>query len=357
VSLAATTSTAPVFPNVLASPPAGTGGIQFFSSNFGSPMIHQADLIFEREVLRDTTVSVSYLLSIGRKLPTFYDRNLSPPTLTQTYTLVGGPFAGQTLTVPAFRGARPNANYAQMTEIASRVKSEYNALVLQANRRFAGGLQLQASYTLSKATDTLQTSTTFTASNIPYNVFDPGGDGGRSNFDRRHKFVASAVYAPRVEVKNTAIRTVADGWSIAPIFQYYTGQPLDAGVSGSLPNANPINPAIPNAISSGINGSGGANRLILVPRNDFSGPDVWNVDLRLSKRFYIKEKFNVEFLGEAFNLFNRTQITGLNSSYYSVGGTAQSATLTFQPAFGTANEAGGTLYRERQVQIGLRLKF
>ncbi len=357
VSLPASNAAAPVFPNVLTSAPAGAAAIQFFSPNFGNPMIHQADLIFEREVMRDTTVSVSYLLSVGRKLPTFYDRNLNAPTLTQTYTLVGGPFDGQTLTVPAFRGSRPNTSYAQMTEIASRVKSEYNALALQANRRFSGGLQFQASYTLSKAIDTLQTSTTFTANNIPYNVFNPDGDRGRSNFDRRHKFVASAVYAPRVKVDNAAVRAVADGWSIAPIFQFYTGLPLDAGVAGSLPNANPANPAIPNATSSGINGSGGANRLPLVPRNNFSGPDVWNVDLRLSRRFYIKEKFNVEFLGEAFNLFNRTQVTGLNSTYYSIGGTAQSATLTFQPAFGTTSEAGATLYRERQVQIGLRLQF
>ena len=92
---------------------------------------------------------------------------------------MGGPFGGQTLSLALFPTARPLTTFAQMTEIASKVKSEYNALVLQANHRFSNGLLFLSNYTFSKATDTLQTSTTFTANNIPFNVFDPGADSGR----------------------------------------------------------------------------------------------------------------------------------------------------------------------------------
>ncbi|MGH9852532.1 MAG: carboxypeptidase regulatory-like domain-containing protein, partial [Blastocatellia bacterium] len=157
VSLQPTNAASPVFPNVLTSAPAGSGAIQFFSPNFGASMIHQADLIFEREIIRNTTVSASYLFSLGQKLPIFLDRNLNPPVDNQTFTVSGGPFGGQTFTIPVFRGTRPNTSYAQLTEIASAVKSEYNALVLQANRRFSGGLQFLVSYTLSKAVDDSQT--------------------------------------------------------------------------------------------------------------------------------------------------------------------------------------------------------
>ena len=342
-SVSQTSALAPIFPNTLASAPVGTGAIQFFSANFASPMIHQTDVIFEREFFNNTTISASYLFSLGRNLPTFLDRNLNAPTGTQAYTVVGGPFDGQTVTVDAFRGPRPNTSFGVMTEISSLVRSEYHAMVLQANRRFSNSLQLIASYTLAKATDDNQGSQTFTTGNVPFNVFNFSLEQGRSRFDRRHKFVASAVYAPRVKYSNKFATALLDAWSIAPVFQYYTGLPYDGTVSGSMPSST----------NSGINGSGGANRFPLLERNAFTGPNVWNVDLRLSRRFFIKESISVEVLGEAFNLFNRTQITGINSTFYRISGT----TLTFEPTFGSIGEAGGTLYRERQIQLGARFRF
>ena len=153
--------------------------------------------------------------------------------------------------------------------------------------------------------------------------------------------MVSAVYSPRVKSDNVFLRALVDGWTISPIFQYYTGLPYDGNVSGSFGGAG------------SLNRSGGANRFPLIERNAFTGPDVKNVDLRLSKRFYITERINVEVLGEAFNIFNRTQITGLNTTFYNLSGT----TLNYNTAFGTITEAGGTLYRERQVQIGARFQF
>jgi hypothetical protein len=345
VSLSAATSGAPTFPNVLPSPPAGTIAAQFFAKDFGNPMIHQFDLIFERELWRNLTVSASYLASIGRRLPTFYDRNLSTPTTSQTFPIVGGPLDGQSYTVALFNSTRPLPTYGALTEIASKVKSEYNAFVLQVNNRLSHGLLLLANYTLSKASDTLQTSTTFTATNTPFNVFDPGADNGRSNFDRRHKFVLSAVYAPRVKTDNKVVTVLLDGWSIAPIYQVYSGIAYEGGVSGSN---------TPGAGS--LNRSGGANRLIgLLDRNSFTGPTQNIFNLRLSRRFYIKERANIEFLGEAFNLPNTLLVTGVNSSIYNFN--QASGTLIFNPSFGTVTAADSTLFRERQIQLGVRFQF
>ena len=156
VSIAPTVATSPVFPNVLASAPAGTGAIQFFSSNFRNPMIHQFDATVERQIMRGTVLSASYLSSLGRRLPSFFDRNLSAPNSTQTYTITGGPYDGKTVTLPVFRGARPNPNFGSLTEIVSQVHSTYHAMVLQLNRQFSQGLQFRFNYTLSKATDNMQ---------------------------------------------------------------------------------------------------------------------------------------------------------------------------------------------------------
>jgi hypothetical protein len=350
VSVSPTASTAPIFPNVLTAAPAGTGAIQFFSPDFKSPLIHQADFSFQREIMRNTTVSASYLLSLGRRLPTFIDRNLYAPTLTQTFSVAGGPYDGQSVTIPVFSAARPNTSFSQLTEIESIVNSTYHGLVLQADRRFAEGLQFMFSYTLSKAEDTGQTSQTFTTNNVPYNAFDINGENGRSNFDRRHKFVANAVYSPRVKSSSTFVRTAFDGWTLSPIFQFWTGIPYNGFVSGSFSGNSTV--GVGTGAGS-LNRSGGANRFPLVGRNDFSGPKVVNIDMRLSRRVYIKEKANVEFFIEAFNLFNRTQITGLNTTFYTLSGT----TLNYNSTFGSITEAGGTLYRERQVQLAVRFQF
>src|SRR5262249_42873475 len=98
ISLAPTASNAPAFPFLFASTPAGSGAIQYFSPDFRNALIHQIGLTAERQIMRHTMVSVSYLSSLGRRLPSFYDRNLSAPTSTQKYTISGGPYDGQTVT-------------------------------------------------------------------------------------------------------------------------------------------------------------------------------------------------------------------------------------------------------------------
>ncbi len=357
VSLAGTVASAPVFPNILTTAPGGAVSVQYFARNFAQPQIHQMDIVVEREVARNTVVSASYLFSYGKYLPNFVDTNLRPPNVTRSFRIVDGPFAGQVWTLPFFLGTRPNPAFGSITEIRSDVVSKYNALVLQANRRLTNGLQFQTSYTFSRSSDTGQSSTTFTANNLPFNAFDQQGENGLSNFDRRHKFVASVVYNTHfyADGGNAAAHAILDGWTIAPIFNALSGPRYTPFVSN---NANTF---FGGAQAGGINGSNGTNRFALVPRNFYTQPDIINTDLRISRRFKLKESMNLEVLGEAFNLFNRTQVSGVNTTIYnaSVTGTGanQEAILTFVPAFGTTNEAGATLFRERQLQFAVRFEF
>ncbi|CDM66845.1 TonB-dependent receptor [Pyrinomonas methylaliphatogenes] len=355
VTLTASNPAAPVFPNLLSAGTLVPPQVQYFASNFQNPQIHQADLIFEREVARNTVVSASYLFSFGRYLPTFVDTNLNPPVFAR-YTIVGGPYDGQVWLLPVFVGSRPNPNYQQITEIRSNVISKYNALVLQANRRLTNGLQFQTSYTLSRASDTGQTSQTFTSPNVPFNPFDQAAENGLSNFDRRHKFIASVVWQPTPfdEGSSRAARAIFNGWTISPILNAFSGQRYSATVSGTV---NPVSLGFPSGTQTppgggGVNGVG-STRFALAPRNSFKMPSIWYLDMRLSRRFSITEKARLEFLAEAFNLFNRTQVTGVNTALYSISG----STLQFNTAFGTPTAADSTLFRERQVQLAVRFEF
>src|SRR5437588_5937700 len=91
---------APIFPNILASAPAGTAGVNYYRQGFQNPMIHQGDVVIERDVARNTMVSASYLFSFGSHLTTFVDTNLNPPTGTGRVSIVDGPLAGQNWVFP-----------------------------------------------------------------------------------------------------------------------------------------------------------------------------------------------------------------------------------------------------------------
>jgi outer membrane receptor protein involved in Fe transport len=369
---AAQLAAAPIYPNLLTAGTLVAPAVQFFSPKFQLPQIHQTDLVFEREIARNTVVSASFLGSWGNSLPNFVDTNLNPPTASGVFTAVGGPFDGQQWRIPLFLGARPVAGYQQLTEIRSDVFSKYVGLVLQANRRLTNGLQFQTSYTLSRAYDNGQSSVTFTSNNLPFNAFDQQGENGLSAFDRRQKFVASVVYNTNFKGGSHASRTILNGWTIAPIFNAFSGQRFTATVSGTVsPGGNATGAGnnfgfAPNTATpaGGVNGSGGATRFALVPRNFFKQPNIWYLDMRISRRFNLTESMKLELLAEGFNLFNRTQVTSVSAGIYSMCTTGTTANpcplLNFSSGasgFNSVTGADSTLFRERQIQLAARFQF
>lgn len=362
--LAANATGAPIFPNVFAAPPAITTAapnIVVFSDRMASPTIHQADIVFERQILPNTVVSASFLVSRGRRLPQFTDRNLPAP-VSRTFPFInGGPLNGQSITVPFFTGARPDTRFGAITEISSTINTEYEALVLQANRRMSKGLQFQVNYTRSRTLDSGQNSATFFFNNGPLNPFDLSLEKGRSNLDIPDRFVASAVWTPGAPfgLKDSAVgRAIFGGFTIAPIVIVQSGVSYSANISGTGPSA----------LSTGITGSGALGRIpLLFERNAFRQPKIVNVDLRVSRRFRFTETTALEVLGEAFNLFNRYQVTSVNTTLYTFSTSAPcplSATVLScanftpnGPNFGVPSGTGNSLVRERQIQFAARFHF
>jgi hypothetical protein len=355
VTLQATNAAAPSYPTLLTAGTLVAPAVQYFDPNFQLPQIHQADLVFERQISRNTVVSASYLFSFGNSLPNFVDVNLNAPSSVVELNVVGGPFGGQVYRTPIFTGARPNAAFAQITAIRSDVWSKYHALVLQANRRLTNGLQFQTNYTLSRASDNGQSSVTFTSNNLPFNAFDQSAENALSSFDRRHKFVASVVYnTDFASLKNSEVgRAIFNGWTFAPILNAFSGQRFSGNITGTI-SPTSFGFASNTTPGGGVNGSGGATRF--GTRNFFKQPSIWYFDMRVSRRFKLSESMNFELLAEGFNLFNRTQVTGVNQTLYSVSGN----TLTFNSGasgFNAVTGADSTLFRERQIQFGARFQF
>ncbi len=122
--------------------------------------------------------------------------------------------------------------------------------------------------------------------------------------------------------------------------------------------------------STSINGTSGDTRFPLLSRNAFRLPSLSNLDTRISKRFRFNERYNLELLGEVFNVFNRTQVFAQNSGFLQISptsgtplnttcplSTTTNTVLCSSPNFGLITSTDSTLYRERQIQFSARFQF
>lgn len=361
-------ATSPLYPNVLApgAAPPGLNIIQF-APDTRLPMVHEFDLEVEREIAKNTAVSVSYVGSLGRRLPRFVDTNLAAPTLTTTYTVVGGPLDGKQFTVPYFGvptsgpGAqtgtrRPNNTVQAVTDISNSVNSNYNALVIALNRRLYQGFQIQSSFTWSRANDFGQGSQTFTATNSVLNPFDLTGEYSRSNFDIRDRFALGAFWSPNYYHGGQRwLEYVANGFTIASLITASSGAPFTPTVSGSAPSPRTVNGITYNA-PAGASGSladGGSSRVPFLRANSFQMPRTVNVDLRVAKELKVWESWKLTLSADAFNLFNHVNVTSVSTQMFSISGT----NMNYLTSFGTPTASSNSLTAQRQIQVGLRLTF
>ena len=346
----------PTFPNVLSSIPSGAAGrpdVVFASDGFANPLIYQMEFSVEQEVVRNFTLTATYMASRGQRLPVFRDTNL-PAATARTYTICGSPQVGSsttcndvagTFTVPFFTGARPNTSYGYMTIADSVINSWYNGFVLQARHRFSRGFQMQASLTISKAQDNGQNLGTFTSSNQPLNPLNLRQDYSLSSLDQRKRFTASAYWIPPFSrIQNRGLRAALDGFQLSGILALFDGRPYDGTVSGS---------PSPAGTASGLLGLGGSSRAPFRGRNAFTGPGGATVDARLAREFRFAERMRLQLIAEGFNVFNRNNVTSIATTQYNI----RSLVLFPRTDFQAISATGTNLMRERQLQLGARFVF
>ncbi len=352
-----TTAGSPVFPNILPGVPTGSGvksDAVYATPDFAQPIIYQSQFSIEQEIFHNFTLSAVYMLNRGQRMPVFVDTNLFPASQYATYTVCGSPQVGSstscaspvnTFSVPFWTGARPNPNFGYLTGVESVVNTWYNGLVIQAKKRFSKGFQLQSGFTWSKAQDDDQNSTTFTATNTPMNPFDLKRDYSLSDFDQRRRFTLSGVWQlPTGDIQSKPLRRLLHGFLLSGILTLADGRPYSGTVSG--------NPA-PAGIQGGLLGVGGSSRAPFVGRNTFTNPGVANADARLAREIKFTERMRLQLIFEAFNVTNRVQVTGINTTQYNIRGSVLFPRTDFQ----TVSGAGTNLFGPRQLQLGARFSF
>lgn len=379
------TAGAPLFPNIAKGTSALTPSIQYFDKNMQNPQVHQFDLAVQQDIGHHTVASVSYVGALSRQLPNWLNTNLDPTKqYTTTITVAGVDAAGNIVSTgsncgPLACGTKLNATvyststkannvttstlknsaYNATTMVTSNINASYNGLTVEVQNRSYKWVQFDANYTFSHALDFNQNQSTAAGTNGWY---DPSADNaypvnyGNSNYNVPNRFVGWALFTlPSTASKGWKSYLLND-WSLNPIFSYQNGLPYSYTLSGAPPNATIGGVAYTRFSSTGWNGAG-VSVMPQFGRNTQKQPNTAVLDARAQKEIVFQDKYRLQLIGEAFNLANHQNVTGVNSTAYNMN----SANMVWGyqgNVFGKATNANSNYaYSTRQVQLSLRLQF
>lgn len=328
------------YPNILSAIP--TSGVIvpnpnlfLFSQDYKQPLVHQGRLAFEREILANTSLTVSYTVYRGDNLTRTRDVNLGTPVETTATT-----FDGRTLSFLRFPASRPINGFNRIQLFESTANSFYQGLSFEAKRRLANRFSFIAAYTLSKAKDDKPEATTVVVGADDFkfvqNQFDLSGEYGRSDLDVRHRFVFSPVYETGKfkYSDNAVLQALLSDYVFSSIITLQSGFAYSATVSGDLNR----------------DGNSSNDRAPGTERNQFTTPNIYQVDLRAARVIRFTENYRLTLLAEGFNLFNRSNVANVNTAQFgSAALTAPSATSPFG--------SPRTFLPSRQFQLGIKFDF
>jgi hypothetical protein len=367
--------------------------VDALSRDFVNPLVHEYDLAVEHELPGKLSLSVSFLGARGLRLPVFVDANLAPPDTTRTYVILNssGQSAGQ-FTVPFFStgAARLNPNVGVLLEGRSVVNSWYNGLVVDVKRRISHGFSFDANFTWAQARDTGQVAGvngTFAGTVRALNPYDIRGEAGLSEIDIRRRLIINTYWEmPFAKwTDNDTLKHIIGGWRASTIWRIQDGRPVEADLTNRLPAtaSGTVSPLATCARDGGLtcgavdgNGNPTNGRIPFIARNShFTSPGFFDMDMRIGREFKPTERTRLEFLWEAFNLFNRYNPVSVDNGAYSFSAANTSATaacstttvgagitnfggcVTPLSGFLRVTATGNTLYNARQMQLGVKFSF
>jgi hypothetical protein len=243
----------------------------------------------------------------------------------------------------------------------SNGSSVYHGLTANLRKRFSNHYEFLASYTWSHAIDD---STDLQSTLTPQDSYFPHLDRSTSLFDQRHRFVFSAVYQTGKLSGSGFASKLFSNWTFAPLVEFGSGRPFNiiTGNGDNLqlssktgrPNTfeTPACTAFGNAVvNSKFSPTGifqepcifGFDGTLLsldgnLGRN--AGLTPWTVfnDMRVAKKIYFGERFNMDLMVDMFNIANRYNVAAVS------------------PFFNNAGEATAA-YDPRQFQFALKLNW
>jgi hypothetical protein len=311
------------FPLVGVNSPYGpdpTLSVTYTPSHIDLGYMQQWNMNIQRQLGRRALIEVGYVGNKGNHLSSRVGLNQVPENLLGVGT-------------PQNERPYPNIGSIVMGPGSEPVgNSQYHALNVRAERRFANGFSGQMAYTFGKSIDDFLGNGSFSSNAIfattsVQNNYNLRAEKSLSNFNTAQSLSWSFVYdipvgkGRRFLNHGGVINAVLGGWSFSTLSVAHSGLPLVMGTvqnntgsidGGSRPNriGNPVLPSDQRGIYGWFN----AAAFALPPSFKFGNdsrtegqlwaPGTVNVNALLDKRFLLGEHRDLEFRCEAVNALN-----------------------------------------------------
>jgi outer membrane receptor protein involved in Fe transport len=308
---------------VYGSSPTGAPPFNIFAvpKNLQLPKYHYYHATFQRELFHNNSVTASYVGSRGTGL--IWRQEINAPPL-------GSPFAKPDPLRP-FSAAFPT--YRSIIQLNNDSQSWYNSVQLSYRQNNWHGINSQYNYTLSKCEDYSSSNRTTVGSQAD-NPYDPSNSKGPCDFDVRHNFNIGGSYAiPGGE------KLGGGPLQIGTVLDMLSGRPFTPGVgtfdrSGQgtgwlrancladpvynydpsylFPDANTTRSIVTNAAQAFATPANGT--LGSCGRNSGRRPGLIQLDMNFLKEFTLHGRSRIQARWEIFNVTNRVNLGGLQSS-------------------------------------------
>jgi hypothetical protein len=321
------------------------GGID---PNYKLTQVLDWTLSVQQELSKSYFVEVNYSASAAHHLPIYQDINRFPGDLIVNKGSL----------------ARLNQNFADIQYGTSNGNSIGNYGSVTLTRRIDHGLALRGIFTYGKTLDVYSNAQSLDSGSITSttNIIqsqDLGAQRGRADFDIHQQLATDGTWMVPNNYNNALERNVLGGWQFGGVWIMQTGLPFTVytsaafdpvfdssgnvtGNTGGNYNADGYNYDVPNVPSFGSHLGGKHKKDYLAPSNGGAGlftasqfpvPSLGdegslgrntydqlgynNFDFTFTKFFstpwFFGEKMKIEAKGEVYDLFNRTNLTGVSS--------------------------------------------
>ena len=221
--------------------------------NSKTPTTYNYTVGIQREIGYNTVVEIAYVGSQSRHLGErrninqvpdgahFIDLNPFGPNcqINVNAACTRNPFSNTAINGAHITGVigdnflRPYKGYGDINLTTWSGNSNYNALQIQANRRYTTGLQFGLAYTYSKALDHANDDSSDVNFGRPYHAFNYGP----ADFDQTHILTVNYIYdVPDLSRRsnNKLLRFLFGGFQISGTSSYATGKPKVFGTGTGL---------------------------------------------------------------------------------------------------------------------------
>jgi hypothetical protein len=299
------------------------------------PDIYQYNLTLERELPGDLGARVSYIGSTMKKLLVHRDYN----------TVQASPVPlGNVDTDPASRARLPFPIYGTFMDITeNRGEGQFNALQLELQRRFKGGLAVNAAYTLAGSDGNAPDSGNSTIGVVQYDPYDIEKDRGPDPNVVKHRFVMNSTWDIPVgrerrfgESLPIWADAIVGGWTVSTILQARSGANLTpyftygdtggiypANTGRTLDGVGQFGEAWRPDVTGDPNTGGNRERFFDLTKftlpapgslgnarkGSVQGPGTWIVNFAFYKDIVRSRDFSAEFSALLDNAFNHPQFS------------------------------------------------